>query len=156
MYACKKELDETIFFCLPVSEIHNISKLITAKLIWNRLRHEHRLTERFPRVELGMTVSWNISLLFGSQRVQLMLDNILTLSHTEEAVSIPWRDGTETQCHSPQRHVFTGCYSDATYFRQSMWAVMRLRGSDQIDLCWRRIKWCIKFSLFMQFCTELT
>lgn len=33
-----------------------------------------------------------MSLIFGSQSVQLMFDDVLTLSHTQEAVSITFRD----------------------------------------------------------------
>lgn len=50
------------------------------------------LTDRFPRVELGLGVSWYVSLILGSQCVQLVFDDVLTFSHTEEAVAIAWRD----------------------------------------------------------------
>lgn len=56
------------------------------------------LTDRFPRVQLGLRVSWYIGLILGSQCVQLVFDDVLTLSHTKEAVSISWRD-TADQTH---------------------------------------------------------
>lgn len=49
------------------------------------------LTDRFPWIKLGVAVSGYVSLIFGSQSLQLMFDDVLTLSHAQEAVSVPWR-----------------------------------------------------------------
>lgn len=55
-------------------------------------RNGQALTDRFPRVELGLGVTWYVSLFLGSQCVQLMFNDVLTLSHTEEAIPFPCRD----------------------------------------------------------------
>lgn len=54
-------------------------------------RRSQTLTDRFPWIKLGVAVSGYVSLIFGSQCLQLMFDDVLTLSHAQEAVSVPWR-----------------------------------------------------------------
>lgn len=67
----------------------DITELISRS---DRVGGGQTLTDGFPGVELGLGVSWYVSLVFGSQCVQLVFNDVLTLSHAEEAVPVPWRD----------------------------------------------------------------
>lgn len=49
------------------------------------------LTDRFAGVELGIGVSRYMSLFYRSQCIQLVFDDVLTLSHTKEALPISCR-----------------------------------------------------------------
>lgn len=108
----------------PVGTGDNI-RCKRAKMILRLETGSVPLTDGFPRVELGLVVSRYMSLVLGSQRVQLVFDDVLTLRHAQEAVSVPWRDTGE----QTRRDIHDKGHSDAATAR-------RLRESSRGSNLW--------------------